>query len=61
MFNSYLTFVLQLITIHLFFFFFDKTITRNLKAIMINCNENIIETNIHIQKMENIFFNAQQY
>jgi hypothetical protein len=39
----------------------DKTITRKLKAIVINWNENIIETNIHIQKLGNIFFNAQQY
>jgi hypothetical protein len=39
----------------------DKTITRKLNAITINCNENIIETNICIQKMGNTFFNVQQY
>jgi hypothetical protein len=38
----------------------DKTMTKNLKNIIINCNENKIEAHIHIQKMGNVFLDAQQ-
>jgi hypothetical protein len=38
----------------------DKTITKKLKNKIINCNENKIETYIHIRKMGNVFFNVQQ-
>ncbi len=38
----------------------DKTITRELKTITINCNENKIEANTCIKKMGNTFFNVQQ-
>jgi hypothetical protein len=34
---------------------FDKAITKQLKPIVINCNENKIQANIHIQKMGNTF------
>jgi hypothetical protein len=39
---------------------FDKTITRELKTIIINCSENENQTNIHIQKLRNTFLNVQQ-
>jgi hypothetical protein len=38
----------------------DKTITKELKVISINCNENKIEANTCIQKMGNTTLNAQQ-
>jgi len=38
----------------------DKTITRELKTIIINCNENKNQTKLHIQKLGNTFLNVQQ-
>jgi len=38
----------------------NKTITKELKAIIIHCNENIIEANTHIWKMGNTILNVQQ-
>jgi hypothetical protein len=35
-------------------------VTKELKNIIISCNEKKIETHTHIQKMGNDFFNAQQ-
>jgi hypothetical protein len=33
---------------------------KELKHIIVNCNENKLKTHIHIQRMENAFVNVQQ-
>jgi hypothetical protein len=38
----------------------DKTITKEFKNIIINCNENKIEANTYMKKMGDTFFNVQQ-